>query len=487
MLRAIFDSMPDAALLVDESGTIRHANHSARELLAAGGDALDGGAFRTWMPEAGPRLARDRASMESAGWWELEQPVEVTPAVGGPVRLFTDVLPLKTARGLWTLVVTAPANGSRRPDSPQTFVMDREGVMSRAGACHAGRVRPDPDDAFAGFVHGAMRKAASDAIRREAVHHAYARFEHAGQARHYWARVFASRPGCEARQEAACQLIDVTFLKSALEVALEAEERFQRLLAAGQDAMFVVSGDMVLEANVLAAALLELAPEAIRGRTLAQLGVRLSDPDGVAVIAHRDASQQAMKLVSQVIDVGGRAARVLILRDRTVDVRLTEAQEIINEQEARLKSLEVELGRVLSRASPGQTPVASMLFGSRALRDASPGFFESAIEEYSRVLDLAVDKRYYESTANISHAMQELAARLGSARADPKDVIDIHGATLRKVLQAAPAARAQAYVEEGRLAVLELMGYVALFYRTNAWPAQRQSDRGTGTDQRDGA
>ena len=44
-------------------------------------------------------------------------------------------------------------------------------------------------------------------------------------------------------------------------------------------------------------------------------------------------------------------------------------------------------------------------------------------------------------------------------------MVDIHTTTLRQKNQDVTLAKAQAYVSEGRLMVLELMGYLVSFYR----------------------
>jgi hypothetical protein len=47
----------------------------------------------------------------------------------------------------------------------------------------------------------------------------------------------------------------------------------------------------------------------------------------------------------------------------------------------------------------------------------------------------------------------------------PRDVVEIHLAAMRARAEEAPPQKTQAYVEEGRVLVLELMGHLANFYR----------------------
>ena len=50
--------------------------------------------------------------------------------------------------------------------------------------------------------------------------------------------------------------------------------------------------------------------------------------------------------------------------------------------------------------------------------------------------------------------------------AGPRDVIDLHVSALQQRLDQAGREEAAALVEEGRLLVLELMGYVVTYYRS---------------------
>jgi hypothetical protein len=54
---------------------------------------------------------------------------------------------------------------------------------------------------------------------------------------------------------------------------------------------------------------------------------------------------------------------------------------------------------------------------------------------------------------------------MGFLKASPRDVIELHTRTLREKNKDVTLAKAQMYVAEGRLMVLELMGYLTSFYR----------------------
>ena len=53
--------------------------------------------------------------------------------------------------------------------------------------------------------------------------------------------------------------------------------------------------------------------------------------------------------------------------------------------------------------------------------------------------------------------------------ATPRDLVAIHLAAIRAVSVDAPPIRQQAYLGEGRLMLLELMGHLAAYYRGRAY------------------
>ncbi|MCZ8162988.1 MAG: response regulator [Microcystis sp. LE19-196.1B] len=113
----------------------------------------------------------------------------------------------------------------------------------------------------------------------------------------------------------------------------------------------------------------------------------------------------------------------------------------------------------------GQTSITAKMFGSEAIRQSIPDIFQELVQNYGDLLDLALEEQAYKVEHNLSERLRSLADKLGFLKASPRDVVDIHTTTLRKKNQDVTLAKAQAYVSEGRLMVLELMGYLVSFYR----------------------
>jgi hypothetical protein len=90
---------------------------------------------------------------------------------------------------------------------------------------------------------------------------------------------------------------------------------------------------------------------------------------------------------------------------------------------------------------------------------------DALVTRYGVLLDRALTQRGYKVDYDVSDDLQALARELGDMEARPRDVVRIHTTALKDRTRAASGARAQAYLEEARLMVLELMGHLAAYYR----------------------
>ena len=115
--------------------------------------------------------------------------------------------------------------------------------------------------------------------------------------------------------------------------------------------------------------------------------------------------------------------------------------------------------------SSGETSVTARLFGAYPLQESLPDVFDELVETYSELLELSLEQRIYKVDYNISEQLRSLGEKLGFLKASPRDTIEIHTKVLKQKSKGVSVAKAQAYVVEGRLMILELMGYLASFYR----------------------
>jgi DNA-binding response OmpR family regulator len=134
------------------------------------------------------------------------------------------------------------------------------------------------------------------------------------------------------------------------------------------------------------------------------------------------------------------------------------------ERQSQLLALERELHALERLARPPQATITAQAFGVRRLSESLPATFNELVEQYGVQLDLAMEQRIYKINHNVSDNLLMLSKELGILKARPRDIVDIHTSALKKKIDGATPKLAQALTEEGRLQLLELMGYLTSFY-----------------------
>jgi len=136
--------------------------------------------------------------------------------------------------------------------------------------------------------------------------------------------------------------------------------------------------------------------------------------------------------------------------------------EIAEEIEER----ELHMFSQLSSSPP--TSVTAQTLGVAPLREGMPHVFSEQVQHYGDLMDLALEQRAYKVEHGVSTRLRSVSERIGFLKAGPRDIVEIHAATLRQKIKGAAPQKAQAYIEEGRLMVLELMGHLASYYRNHS-------------------
>ena len=153
-----------------------------------------------------------------------------------------------------------------------------------------------------------------------------------------------------------------------------------------------------------------------------------------------------------------------IVEDLTEQKRAREAKQQAQANRERVEQLERELGLLEQLSKSAQTTV--QLHGRGPSQERSPTNLDQLVNDYADLLDKALEQRAYKVEHNISEKLRSMGEKMAFIKAGPRDVVKIHATALkRKTGRAVISQKARAYLEEGRLMVLELMGHLASFYR----------------------
>lgn len=144
-------------------------------------------------------------------------------------------------------------------------------------------------------------------------------------------------------------------------------------------------------------------------------------------------------------------------------------------QRARIKEQhDREIAELQRLSTPASIAITAQYYGNLPLRESAPGSYQTFVERYGEILDLAIEQRAYKVQHPITEHLRALAEDLGFLRAGPRDTIEIHTAALQRRLAGVTMQKAQVYAEEGRLLALELMGHLVTFYRNYFLGTQRR-------------
>lgn len=222
-------------------------------------------------------------------------------------------------------------------------------------------------------------------------------------------------------------------------------------------------------------------------RTLRRLRDRVNDVP-VVVITNDADPDLALKVIAA-------GAQELLHKDEITSVLLVKSIRYALERwklydalgtsrEATTRERELrQLERLASRSTSG---VTADVFGQGPLSGRQPGRFREARQEYERILEQGLHERAYRTKATASSDLRSLAAVLGFLNAGPRDVVDLHTEALGHLLATREAGMQQPLVEEGRIRIVELMGYVASYYRSRAIVASRGRDNRRAESTADG-
>lgn len=134
-------------------------------------------------------------------------------------------------------------------------------------------------------------------------------------------------------------------------------------------------------------------------------------------------------------------------------------------RERQLSELQQVIARYEPLSSHGTgTDRTRALVGLGALRDRNGDDFVALRDRYRQVLDDYLECIVLKRDKPRA-AMNAIVSALGDLNAGPRDLIDLHLDALQQTVKKLTPQRAHAYMIEGRLLGLEMMGFLVDYYR----------------------
>jgi DNA-binding response OmpR family regulator len=138
--------------------------------------------------------------------------------------------------------------------------------------------------------------------------------------------------------------------------------------------------------------------------------------------------------------------------------------EELRDQERRDRE-QAALDRLLT---PPRTAVTARFYGADDLAEAAPQLYTELVTRYGQLMESHFSTAARDGDRTVSRELQVMSESLGLMYAGPRDVIRLHQAALRRQTATATEALARAMGNEGRLMLVELMGYLLAWYRRQA-------------------
>jgi PAS domain S-box-containing protein len=128
------------------------------------------------------------------------------------------------------------------------------------------------------------------------------------------------------------------------------------------------------------------------------------------------------------------------------------------------------------------TSLTASSLGLTSLSRSRPDVFADMVRELEEIIDLSVEQNIYKVSYDLSDSLRGMAEKLGDMRAGPRDLVRIYISAVQEKTANLRGKMARAYTEEGRLILIEIMGYLAAYYYTQSLGKDTNAiDKGGGS------
>lgn len=229
--------------------------------------------------------------------------------------------------------------------------------------------------------------------------------------------------------------------------------------------------------RIVTVPLLSEATKALRSMAIdvVVLDLRLPDCSGVDTVKGvRDTAQDVPIIVLTGTD------------DETVayDCISAGAQDYLSKSEIRTQTLRRAIGYALGRTREAQmkimrqtldgyralssstqkTLVTAAIAGSGAIQARNPELFATIVRSYESMLSPYISGDV-DRIAPRRSEMEDIITMIGDMTGGPRDLLDVHVASLERATANGTSSRHQTVMYEGRLLALEMMGLLVDYYR----------------------
>ena len=187
----------------------------------------------------------------------------------------------------------------------------------------------------------------------------------------------------------------------------------------------------------------------------------------ILVLTGLDDEEIALKVI-------GKGAQDYIIKDN-IDFNLLfkavlyaiERFRLLNELEKarRFEEQQKEIRSLMKLSKPPDTAVTAQILSLKPLAESKNVFFEKIVKDYCELLDNSIEQKVLRIEYDIKERLNLIAEKLGELNAGPRDVISLHTKAVELKIKGTVQSKAFAYIEEGRILLIELMGYLLSFYR----------------------
>lgn len=200
-------------------------------------------------------------------------------------------------------------------------------------------------------------------------------------------------------------------------------------------------------------------------------------------ITERVATEKALAKSEQELRTTNNKLENLIEKRTT---ELLNAKDQLKSEIAARETIEADLNMIRylqeqqyfkKLSEPLHSKVTSRSLGIKSLQETDINLFNNYTEQYAIILDDVLIESIYKVNKKTGKKLKTLATQMGAYGLTPGDIVEIHNAVLADRNDGITPEHAQAYIDEGRLVILQLMGYLASHYRQQIFFARFNQNR----------